>query len=140
MFLAEGSRTLTVSPEVAFDKLADFSSWKDWMPRSFRPEPSEITIMRVGDRVRVRIEGMPVASTIRVTVVDRARELTWCGGARGVLFAEHRFLFEPHKDGTLVRSVESWRGVLSPILRPIVKPNAERVGLQQLTALARAVV
>ncbi len=138
-FIAQASRTLRVKPEVAFDKLADFPSWEDWMPKSFRPASKQSGALRVGDRVRVRISGMPAPATIEVTVVDRAREITWCGGPRGVLRAEHRFLFEPHEDGAIVRSVETWTGALAPILKFIVKPGAERVGLQQLAALARAV-
>ena len=138
-FIAQASRTLSVKPEVAFDKLADFPSWQEWMPQSFRPVSKQSTSLRVGDRVRVRISGMPAPVTIEVTVLDRARELTWCGGPRGILRAEHRFLFEPHDDGAVVRSVETWSGALAGLLKFVVKPGAERVGLQQLAALARAI-
>jgi len=141
MFLAEGSRVIPVSPEIAFDKLADFSSWKDWMPRSFRPSRgrARTTTLREGDRVRVRIAGAPVASSIEIATVDRPREISWRGGPRGVLHAHHRFLFEPHAEGTLVRSVESWEGPLAAIFRFLIRPGAERIGGQQLAALAHAV-
>jgi hypothetical protein len=138
-FVAEASRVLPVAPEIAFDKLADFSSWSEWMPRSFRPASKQSRALRKGDRLRVRISGAPVAASIEVTVAERAREITWCGGPRALLRAEHRFLFEPHEDGTRVRSVETWRGALAPLLRFVVKPSAERIGREQLEGLARAV-
>lgn len=122
-FVAQASRTLNVKPEIAFDKLADFSSWAEWMPPSFRPISKKESALRVGDRVRVKISGAPAPATLEVTVVDRAREITWCGGPSGILRAEHRFLFEPHGDGTRVRSVETWRGALSPICASSFNPR-----------------
>ena len=86
----------------------------------------------------MKITGAP--ATIEVTVVDRAREITWCGGVRGLLRAEHRFLFESDgKGGTKIHSHETWRGVLAPLLKPFVKPRAERIGGEQLAGLAKAV-
>jgi hypothetical protein len=124
---------------VVFDRLADHASWLDWMPSSFRPVDRTPASLSRGARLKTRIAHAPVASTLEVTVVDRPREITWCGGARGVLRAEHRFLFEPTPNGgTRIRSVETWRGVLSPLLKPIVKRAAERIGKKQLESLARA--
>lgn len=136
-FVAEASLSLDVSPEVAFDALADHPSWASWMPRSFTPISKADGPLRVGKKLRMKIAGAP--ATIEVTVVDRARELTWCGGVRGVLRAEHRFLFESDgKGGATVRSHETWRGALAPIVKVFLKPAAERVGRQQLAGLARA--
>jgi hypothetical protein len=137
-FLAEASRTIGVTPEVAFDRLADHPSWKEWMPRSFVPLSPANRALRVGDRLRMRIARAPIPAVIEVTVVERAKEITWRGGVGGLLHAEHRFLFEPDGDGgTRVRSVETWRGALAPVLRPFVKPVAERIGAEQLEGLAR---
>lgn len=134
-FLAEASIEIPVPPEVAFDKLIDFPSWESWMPRSFRPAERGAPL-RVGDRVRVRIQGLPAKLT--VSTVERPLTVAWRGGVGKLLFAEHVFRFEAKGSGTLVRSQEVWDGRLASAMRPIVKPGAERVGRQQLEALARA--
>ncbi len=128
---------MAAPPEAIFDRLADYGSWRSWMPRSFQPIGRAAGPLRVGDRLKVRIGGLP--SVLHVTVVDRAREVAWRGGLGFLLSAEHRFLLEP--DGasfTRVRSVETWKGVLAPLLRPIVRRAAEHVGKKQLAGLARA--
>jgi hypothetical protein len=137
-FVAEASVEVPTTPDALFDRLADHASWAAWMPPSFRPVGRTLGELRAGDRPRVRIAGVPTTTTLTVTVVDRARELTWTGGVRGVLFAEHRFLFEPTLAGTRLRSVETWSGILTPLIRRIVKRDAERVGKAQLHALAAA--
>jgi hypothetical protein len=138
-FVSEASITLPVSPEIAFDALRDHRSWKEWMPRSFVPTSELGRPLEEGDVLRVRVGGAPVASKIAVAVVDRAREITWCGGVRGVLYARHRFLFEPHEGGTRVRSAETWSGVLAALVKPMLSRAASKVGLQQLRGLEKAV-
>jgi len=139
-FVAESRLTVAVSPEVLFDRLLDHASWRGWMPSAFTPIGSPLGRLRVGDSPRVRIAGAPVATPIRVTVVDRPRELSWCGGVKRVLWAEHRFLFEADgRGGTHLRSLETWHGALAAAARRIVQPIAERVGREQLEALARSV-
>jgi hypothetical protein len=135
-FVAEAMRTCEQPPEEVFDRLADGGSWSAWMPRSFRPVKMPTAPLRAGDRLRVRIVGGP-SSTLEVVLSERPRELTWIGGVRGVLFAEHRFLFEPQGDGgTLVRSIETWSGSLAALLRPLIQPIAQRVGRAQLEGLS----
>lgn len=137
-FVAEAERRYESPPEEVFDRLADARAWKGWMPRSFRPTSTPAEPLRAGDRLRVRVAGGPPTS-LEVVVADRPRELTWTGGVRGLLFAEHRFLLEHRDDGgTLIRSVEVWSGALASLTRRIVKPLAERIGRAQLEGLARA--
>ena len=136
--MAEASVSLECSPEVAFDALADHPSWNDWMPGSFKSLSKADGPLRPGRKIKMRIVGAP--ATIEVTVCERAKEITWCGGVRGLLRAEHRFLFESDgKGGTKVHSCETWKGALAPIVRPFIKPRAEKIGSQQLAGLARAV-
>ncbi len=132
-FVAEATRVLSASPAEVFDALAAFPSWGSRAPRSFRPASEQGTLF-AGMRLKVRILGLP--STLKVTVVERPREIAWCGGSRTLLHGEHRFLFEAEGTGTRVRSVETWRGALTPLVRPLVKAQAERVAAQQLEALA----
>ncbi|HVY45352.1 MAG TPA: SRPBCC family protein [Minicystis sp.] len=139
-FVAEARRSVAAPPEIAFDRLADHASWRAWMPRSFRPVGPPLGRLRVGDRPRVRIAGALVPTPIEVFVVERAREIGWRGGIRPLLYAEHRFLFDAADGGgTVVRSVETWSGALAPVARRLVQPVAERIGREQLDALARAV-
>jgi uncharacterized protein YndB with AHSA1/START domain len=137
-FVAESERRIDAPPETAFDRLLDHASWSSWMPRSFRPVGASKGALREGDRVRMRVAGMP--ATIHVAVVRRPVEITWCGGVKGILWAEHRFLFEKDGDGTRVRSVETWHGALAALLRRAIKPKAERIGAEQLASLAKATV
>jgi hypothetical protein len=140
-FVARAERTIEAPPQRVFDFMADLSSWPSWMPRSFAlvtrgavPSP-----MRRGDRIRVKISGAPIPSTLKVSILDRPRELAWRGGVRGVLWAEHRFVFEPDGDHrTRVQSIETWHGALAGVLRRFVEPAAIRIGSQQLESLARA--
>jgi hypothetical protein len=138
-FVAEASIRVNAPSSAVFDTLADHDGWSAWMPRSFRPVGRPLGKLSAGARPRVRIAGARFASPIEVTVVDRPREITWRGGIGKLLFAEHRFLFADTTDGgTEVRSVETWDGLIAPFVRPIVKRVAEKVGREQLAALARA--
>ena len=136
-FIAEAFLDLSVSPEVAFDVLRDHSSWKKWMPRSFVPASDLGRPLEEGDVIRVRVAGAPFASKIEVVVVERAREITWAGGIRGVLHGRHRFLFEPHGGGTRVTSAETWSGVLATLTKPALLRAASKVGMQQLRGLEK---
>lgn len=133
-FVAEGSLDSAESAEALFDRLIDHGNWIHVMPCGFSPMGSSRGQLKVGDRVQVRIAGRP--SLIAIATVRRPLEISWTGGTRGVLYAEHRFLFEQRSDGgTRVRSVETWEGVLTPFVKPIVKRLAERIGKQQLEGL-----
>jgi hypothetical protein len=138
-FLAEAERSIGAAPEVAFDRLADHASWGTWMPASFRPVGRSLGTLRRGDAIKVRIAGMPFPARLVVRVARRPEEIAWRGGVRGLLWAEHRFLFEPDaKGGTRVRSVETWQGPLASLLRRAIQPRAERIGAAQLAGLARS--
>jgi len=138
-YVARATRLLQVPARVAFDRLADHDSWPRWMPASFRPVGKTVGRLAEGASFRVTILGrLPAAC--RVQTVRSPEELTWCGGKRGVLWAEHRFLFEPRGAGAVeVQSVETWSGPLAALLKPAILPGAVRVGREQLEALAGAV-
>jgi hypothetical protein len=137
-YVARASRTLPVSDTVAYDRLADHDSWPRWMPRSFSVIGTTKGTLTKGTKFRVRIEGVPFPVSLRVSVAERPAELTWCGGVRGLLYAEHRFLFERRGDREVeVSSVETWSGVLAALLRAAIEPQAEKVGAAQLAGLAK---
>jgi len=135
-FIAEVAREVACSPEAAFDRLADHASWRQWMPPRFFPAGPSVGPLVVGKRPRVRIAHLPLPNT--VAVAERGRELTWTGGS-ALLHARHRFLFEAlEKGGTRIRSVETWDGLLAPLVKPLVLRLAEQIGREQLEALASA--
>jgi hypothetical protein len=146
-FIAQAERSLDVPPDVAFDRLANHASWGEWMPASFRPVGRSKGPLRRGDALKVRIAGMPMTARIRVLVSRRPDpkegvpigEITWTGGVPGLLWAEHRFLFEPKEGGTRVRSVETWHGALAGVLKKAIQGKAERIGSEQLAGLAEGV-
>jgi hypothetical protein len=146
-FVAQAERSLPVPPDVAFDRLANHASWYDWMPDSFRPVGRSKGPLREGDSIRVRIAGMPMPARLSISVTKRpdakggapAGEITWTGGLKGLLWAEHRFLFEAKDGGTRVRSVETWHGALAPFFQKAIQKQAERIGAEQLAGLARGV-
>ena len=135
-FVAEASLESKESPDVLYDRLADHQQWFRFMPRSFKPLGQPRPTLKVGDRLRVRVGGL--ASPIFLSTMNRPQEIAWTGGRRGVLYAEHRFVFEASGTGTRVRSIETWEGALSGLLRPILQRLAERVGKQQLRGLVGA--
>jgi hypothetical protein len=139
-FVARASCLLAIPREVAFDRLADHDSWAAWMPASFRPVGKPAGRLSEGVKLRVKISGTPFPVSIRLSIVRRPEEICWCGGIKGVLYAEHRFSFEPREGASVeVRSEEAWSGFLAAMLRSGILPKAERIGRDQLGALAAAV-
>jgi uncharacterized protein YndB with AHSA1/START domain len=142
-FTAETSITIDAPPSHVFDQLANVAAWHTWMPPSFdlARGPGEELPQRVGERFRVHIASMPYAVVLRLSRLDRPREIAWTGGIRGLLWAEHRFTLTPEGERrTRVRSIETWRGALAYPSRRFVKPLAQRIGTEQLAGLARACV
>ena len=139
-YVVRSSQVLPVPAQVAFDRLPDHDSWPQWMPASFRPVGKSAGRLTGGTTFRVRILGLPCAATCKVSVARSPEELTWVGGRKGILRAEHRFLFKARGAASVeVESVESWHGVLAALLRPGIEPGATRVAREQLAALATAV-
>jgi hypothetical protein len=142
-FVAEAELTIEAPPQRVFDRLADFAGWPSWMPRSFVPvlvdgSPSPL---KLGDTFKVRVAGAPMAAKLRISVLDRPREIAWRGGVRGVFWAEHRFVLEEIGDDhrrTRVRSIETWHGIGAHLAKKTVMRTALRVGGEQLAGLAKA--
>jgi hypothetical protein len=139
-FVVSASRTLPVSARTAFDRLASYDEWHEWMPASFRPAGKKIGRLANGKSFRVKINGMPVAAKCNVSGFKDGEELTWSGGVKSLFMAEHRFLFIPKGDDQVeVQSIEAWHGILARLLKFKIAPDATKVGNEQLEALAAAV-
>jgi hypothetical protein len=134
-FLVEASIVVSATPEATFDRLADYPTWKTWMPKSFYPVSELSGPLKLGSKPKTLVARMPIPQMLEVVVFERGKELTWKGG-NGFLHAWHRFLFEAvGEDQTRVHSVETWAGFLSPIVKPLVLKLAQKVGREQLEAL-----
>ena len=108
------------------------------MPASFHPMRGPSRPLRAGDRLLVRVTGLP--SLLYVDLVEASREVRWSGGLPGLMHARHTFAFEAVGDKTTrVRSTEPWTGVVTklPPLAARIHRVAERVGKSQLEGFAR---
>jgi len=94
----------------------------------------------MGRRLKVKLLRLPIPTPLEVYLADPPNELGWGGGNPKILGAWHRFVFEAEADGahTRVRSLETWEGVLSFAVRPILQPLAVKIANSQLGALARS--
>jgi hypothetical protein len=137
-FTAEAELTIAGPIEAVFSRFVDYRRWEEWMPSTFRPMRGPARPLRAGDRLLIRITGLP--SFIKVFQVEGPREVCWGGGIPGVLSARHSFLFEAVDDKTTrVRSSEPWTGVATnvPSVAARIKRSAEKVGRSQLEGFER---
>ena len=145
-FVTSVSDVINASRSACFARLRDFSSWRRFMPRSFRALRGPGRDLEVGDRLLLLIDAkpspLPFLTSVTVLRVAPDREITWGGGIPGFLRGEHAFFFEDAPDGaTLVRSEETWSGAITgfePAAKGIRAASA-RIGREQIDALARAV-
>ena len=135
-FVVHAEIELDVPPERAFDALTNHDTWPKWMPPTFVPVGPSVGTLVVGSKVKARVDRMPFPSVIEVTRLDRPKEITWCGGARGLMFAEHTFFFDAHGTGTRVRSAETWSGPVAAVLGPMLRWRAAAGARAQRRAAA----
>ena len=128
-FVARAEIVIEAPVERVFDRLTDLAAWPSWMPGSFVPvfrgKPAPLAL---GTRFRVRIVGAPVPAALRISLLERPRQIAWTGGVPALLRAEHRFTLEAEGPArTRVRSVETWTGALAlvSLTKRFVKPLAE---------------
>ena len=131
---ASGEIVISAVPEVVWDVMADIDGWPSWSPDI---RSAELTgPLAVGSLFRWKSGSASLTSVLRS--VDRPRELGWTGSTMGVK-AVHVFRFDPHEDGTLVRSEESWRGILASLLKGYSRKTLDR-GIRNWLALLKAEV
>jgi uncharacterized protein YndB with AHSA1/START domain len=107
---ATGEVQIDADPHTAFAVLSALEQWPSWNPDvksvevKGRVEPGTVFCWKSG------------ASTLtsKLEVVDPPREIGWTGTTMGIR-AIHVFHFVPSANGTVVRSEESWDGILANI-------------------------
>jgi uncharacterized protein YndB with AHSA1/START domain len=103
---------IAAAPEVAWDVLTAIARWPNWNPAvksaSFDGEVDE------GAAFRWKAGPGTITSTIRD--VERPRRIAWTGTSFGVK-AIHVHTFEQRDGGTVVRTEESYDGLVARLFR-----------------------
>jgi uncharacterized protein YndB with AHSA1/START domain len=118
--VASSERTLDASPQTIWDVLIDVDRWPTWnsavkMARMGGP-------LAEGTSFRWKASSLTISSVFRA--VDPPRTLGWSGQTLGIP-ALHVYTIDPGPQGTVVRSTESWGGLLASLF-----PRAMRKKLQ----------
>lgn len=99
MAVFESSFIVKVSPEIAFDYLADRSNEPEWNPGCTFVEPLTDGVIGVGSRWRAQWKGGPVVDG-EVIEYDRPRRVT--SGNRGALEIRSTWILTSVENGTHV--------------------------------------
>jgi len=125
---------IAASPETVWDVLTDIEHWPGWNPdvksMSFSGE--------VAEGSHFRWKGGPVTITSTVRRVERPRLIGWTGKTLGI-DALHVYRLEPRDGNTLVRTEESYDGLIARAFRGRVQKmlkDALDAGLRHLKAEA----
>ena len=132
--IAESKIDIAAEPEVVWDALADFERWPAW-----NPEVKAMSIDgRVAEGTTFRWKAGPGTITSTLRSVDRPNEIGWTGKWLGI-DAVHVWHLEGADGQTHLRTVESWAGWLSRLLRRPVRKQLQKsldAGLPHLKAEA----
>jgi uncharacterized protein YndB with AHSA1/START domain len=110
--IASGEIDVHASPAAVWRVLTDFAAWPSW-----NPDVKSVEIdgpLDPGTTFRWRAGPGTITSTLRE--VDPPRRIVWTGETLGIT-AIHVYELEPRDDVTLVRSAESWDGLVVRLLR-----------------------
>jgi uncharacterized protein YndB with AHSA1/START domain len=110
--IASSEIEVQASPAVVWRVLADIAAWPSW-----NPDVKSVEIdgpLDPGTTFRWKAGPGTITSTLRE--VDPPRRIVWTGKTLGIR-AIHVYELEPRDDVTLVRSAESWDGLVVRLLR-----------------------
>ena len=108
---AEGEILIGASPETVWDVLADIAAWPTW-----NHDVRSVTIegpVEAGTTFRWKSGPASLVSTLQT--VDAPREIGWTGVTMRI-HAVHVFRLSAANGGTVVRSEESFRGLIPTVL------------------------
>jgi len=110
--VASAEIEIDAAPEVVWDVLAAVESWPSWNPdvKSVAVEGSLLE----GSSFRWKAGPSTIRSTVRR--LDRPRLIAWTGRTLGIR-AVHVWQLEPRDGKTLVRTEESYDGLVARLLR-----------------------
>jgi hypothetical protein len=132
--LAAGTIEVAASPEIVWDLMADINRWPIWNPDV--KAASLDGALAEGSVFHWKAGPGAIISTIRR--VERPRILAWTGKGFGI-YATHVWRLEPLDGNTIVRTEESWEGLLARILRGVMQKQLQKAidaGLRYVKAEA----
>jgi carbon monoxide dehydrogenase subunit G len=137
----ERAATIAVSPETAFDFVADPDNALRWMHNFSRFEPEDPSRRGVGARVTATgsVMGMPVTTTLEIVELDRPRRLV--SRTTGRLKSLSAWEFAPVEGGTRVAFLGDYdlpTGLVRLIGGPLVQRELEKNAEMSLANLKRA--
>jgi uncharacterized protein YndB with AHSA1/START domain len=125
---------IAAPPEVVWEVIATVDGWPAWNPDvTWASLDGELA---AGTKFRWKAGPGMIISTLRR--VEPPRALAWSGSTMGI-DAVHVWRLEPRGGGTLVRTEESWEGLVARILRGRMQKMLEDAiasGLRHLKAEA----
>jgi len=128
--VASSEIVVGASPEVVWAVLSDVDGWPDWNPGV--KTASMDGLLTVGTSFRWRAGSMMINTVMRE--IDTPRTIGWSGQTLR-LPAIHVYRIEPCADGSLVRTTESWDGLLAVLFKKALTRYLQRsldAGLEYL--------
>ena len=119
--IATGETVVAASPETVWAAMTEISRWPEWNPdvkSAALDQP-----LAEGSTFRWRAGPGTIVSTIRA--LEPPLRIGWTGRTMGIT-AVHVWLLEPREGGTLVRTEESWDGLLPRLFRGPMRRALER--------------
>lgn len=113
--VVEKSIELDAPAEKIWEQLVDVKSWPEWKPFITKARIAGYDSLTNGARIKMSLlAGGPAAAPLSVTVnaFDKPRYLSWEGGIKGLLHAEHSFCLEEKGGKTRVTTYEKFAGPL----------------------------
>jgi uncharacterized protein YndB with AHSA1/START domain len=125
---------IAAAPELVWDVLTTVDRWPSWNPAVESVEVEG----ELGEGSQFRWKAGPGTITSTIVDVEEPWRIAWTGTSFG-LRATHVHTFEPRGGTTLVRTEESFDGVIARIFRARLQQTMDRAlreGLQHLKSEA----
>jgi hypothetical protein len=128
--VARGEIEISASAETVWRTLTDIANWPQWNPdvKSASLEGS------LAPGTTFRWKAGPGTITSTLGTIEPFRRIEWTGSTLGIT-AIHVHEFEPRDAKTVIRSAESWDGVLVRLFRRSMAKTLQKAidsGLQHL--------
>lgn len=124
-------------PEAVWDLIAGIERWPEWNP----DVKSAVLEGPLVPGTTFRWKAGPGTITSQLIAVDRPRLIAWTGRTMGIR-AVHVWRVRAVEERTLVRSEESWEGLLPSVLRGMLRRSLHQsleAGVAHLKAEAERV-
>ena len=132
--VAAGEIEIAAGLETVWEVLTDFERWPSW-----NPDVREVSLTGGVEESSVfRWKAGPGTVTSTIRRVEPPRFIGWTGRTFGIN-AIHVYWLEPRDGSTLVRTAESWEGLVARVLRRRLQKTLKKstdTGLRHLKAEA----